>query len=144
MFFRGARIQRDGQGRCNVLSSRIVSNVRAELPSLAALTSFIHRVHTPIVRTSSEFASRPERTTEIEEPMPLLWAQRRSLLSGKLTGQLIATRLRITWSDDELPFSMASGSPTVRKPRRRSNVTRNQIGRSGVAQKDSRCTAASA
>lgn len=143
MFFRGARIQRDGQGRCNFLSPDTLSNVRAELPSLDGLAPFIYRTHNPSERTSSEFTNTAGRAAEVEEPMPVMTATRYALPPSALVRYLIAPRFRTTWSVGELPLAVASGSSTVRTPRPRRNATLHHLGRWGVTQKDSRCTAAS-
>ena len=143
MFFRGARIQRDGQGRCTRRSPRTLPNVHAELPSVAGLAPFGFRIPDYLERTSSEFATPAERNAEVEESIPVLRAPRGASLFETLVGSLIALTRRMTWSVGELPLLVASGSSTVRKPRPRRSATRNHHGRSGVTQEDSRSTAAS-
>lgn len=143
MFFRGARIQRDGQGRCTRRSPRTLPNVHAELPSVAGLAPFGFRMPNSLERTSSEFATTPGRNAEVEESIPVMQAPRGAWLPETLVGSPIAQKRHMTWSVGELPLLVASGSSTVRKPRPRRNATRNHHGRSGVTQEDSRSTAAS-
>lgn len=143
MFFRRARIQRDGQGGCNVLLPAPLSNVRAGFSSSGSLGPFIDRTHNPIERTSSTFANTSVSASVIEESMPAFRATGYSSPPLALVEYLTAPRFRATWSVGELPLAVASGSSTVRTPRPRRNATRHHVGRSGVTQKDSRCTATS-
>lgn len=143
MFFRGAQIQRDGQGGCHVLLPAPLSNVRAGLSSSSGLVPFIDRTHHPIEQTSSTFTNTSVSASVLEASMPAVRGAGYSLPPLALVEYLTAPRFRATWSVGELPLAVASGSSTVRTPRPRRNATRHHVGRSGVTQKDSRCTATS-
>lgn len=144
MFFRGARIQQDEQGRSTFLFPETHSNVRAELPSVAGVSPVHCRIADSLERTFSGFANTVGHAAEVEEPMPVKTATRYVLPPSALFRYLIASRFRTTWSVGELPLLVASGSSTVRKPCSRRNATRHHLGGSDMAQKDSRRTAASA